>query len=91
MNNVKVTLGPECNWGKQLETGEAIIDDSKGGENMKKLYLAIIFDTQQEEVTGEQYVVAGNREQAFARVDTNPYSSSNMKVFLNEIGSYERS
>ncbi len=59
-----------------------------GGENMNKLYQAVILDKKLGIVTGESYVTAENKEQAYAKVDTSDHDLNKIKVFLNKIGEY---
>ena len=58
---------------------------------MKKLYEATLFDTAQETVFGEQFVVGEDREQAMAAVEVTAEGvrAGDVKVFLNKIGKYE--
>jgi len=68
--------------------GKKIISSS-GGENVNKLYQALILDKTLGLVTGESYVTAKSKEQAFAKVDTSDHTLSEIKVFLNKIGEYK--
>jgi len=75
--------------GQTVKMNIGSLISSNGGENMNKLYQALILDKTLGLVTGESYVTAESKEQAFAKVDTSDHTLSDIKVFLNKIGEYK--
>jgi len=61
----------------------------EGGENMKKLYQAVILNKDLGKVEGTQWVTAEDKEQAFAKVNLTEHSVESVKVFLNKVGEYK--
>ncbi len=68
----------------------SVVDDRvNGGENMKKLYQAVILNKDLGKVEGTQWVTAEDKEQAFAKVNLTEHSVESVKVFLNKVGEYK--